>query len=379
MNCHYFANNLCRSCGLLEKPEAERTPHKEARLRAAVTTALGTVEPLEPLWCPQSVFPSRSKAKLSVSGTLDAPVIGLVDRSFAGTELLDCPLHFPELNQLAAFVKGLVKPYQLTPYDIKTRRGELKGLILKANDDASQVLLRFVLRSTDAVGRLRKAVPEIQAAHPFVTVISANIQPVPAAILEGPQEVLLTDEHVIWEKFGERKLAFGPQSFAQVTPETARALYAYVAEQLAAAPNSGLLDLYCGVGGYSIASAATLNWGHGVELSSQAIDCARLAAQANQLPQLKFTSGDVLDFLKSYSGPKADAVVVNPPRRGLSREIIERLAALSPARIIYSSCNPETLLRDLALFAPLYRVERLAPFDMFPLTEHVEVVATLVR
>ena len=377
MNCHYFANNLCRSCPQLELPEAERAPAKMARLRSSVQAALGTAEALTSLWSPREVFPSRSKAKLSVTGTLERPVLGLVDRNINATELLNCPLHFPRLNQIAALVKTLIAPCKLTPYDIKERRGELKGLILKANHDSSQILLRFVLRSTDAVGRIRKILPTIQAAHPEVKVISCNIQPIPAAVLEGPEEIVLTEQTVIWEIFGAVELAFGPQSFAQVTPETARALYAHVAARLATTPGMGLLDLYCGVGGFSISSAASLKWGHGVELSTQAIDCAQRAAKKNGLTQLNFSHGDVAELLKTYSGPRPDAVVVNPPRRGLSPEIIEYIKALQPRQIIYSSCNPETLLRDLKLFMPRYQVLQLAPFDMFPLTEHVEVVATL--
>lgn len=377
--CDYFIQKKCRSCGLLALPEAERTLHKEQKLKKDVREVLGEGITIAPFWQPKKIFPSRSKAKLSVAGTVKEPVIGLVDLSLESTELLDCPLHLPQLNELLHFIKTRIVEHKIAPYHIKRQQGELKSLILKSNDSGSEVIVRFVLRSQDALSKVKKAARETQKQFSFVKVVSVNIQPLPAAILEGEEEIFLTENKTIWESLGKYKMAFHPQSFAQVTPETTGALYRHVVETLKKASVRSMLDLFCGVGGFSIAAADTLKWGHGVELSSQAVECANLSCVENKIDNLKFETADVEKFIEIYAGPVPDAVLVNPPRRGISSSIIDRVKTLGPRVIVYSSCNPTTLLRDLKLLSPQYSVKNLSPFDMFPLTEHLEVVAFLEK
>lgn len=377
--CDYFDRNQCRSCSLLALPANQRTHHKSQKLETLVHETLSFAVPTKPLWEPKGIFPSRNKVKVSVSGTMKAPIIGLVDRSLQSTELLDCPLHLPQLNELLHFLKKIIPEYKLAPYHIERKQGELKGFILKSNETGSEVILRFVLRSNDALSKVKRAAREIQKSFPFVKVISANIQPLPAALLEGPEEILLTEAGHVWEQFAGVKLAFQPQSFSQVTHETAQALYAFVAQTIRENSIHSMLDLFCGVGGFSLLAASSLECGHGVELSSQAIESAKLACTENKFRNLTFECADVEQYLKAYKGPVPDAVLFNPPRRGLSLTMIEQVKAMAPKWVLYSSCNPETLLRDIKLFGTQYKVNTLAPFDMFPLTEHLEVVALLEK
>ncbi len=312
---------------------------------------------------------------MSVTGVLDAPCIGILDASLSGQELLDCPLHLPLINRTLAVVKGLIAPLKLIPYDISSRRGELKYLILHASRDQTQIMLRFVLRSTEAVARIRKAYSQLKAEIPELCSVSANIQPIPHAIVEGEEELLLGGDGILWEQYNSLSLAFAPQSFSQVTPETAEALYAYVTGLVREVAPRSLLDLFCGVGGFSLHGAQSVPTVTGVELSAQAIHCATLGAERNGLPHATFVSSPVDQFLAGSVSP-IDVVICNPPRRGLSAATIEQIAKLAPQRFIYSSCNPESLFRDLAMLKG-YRVISLAPFEMFPLTEHLEVVACL--
>lgn len=377
--CPYFNRGQCRSCSLLDQPAERRALDKFTRFAASVNESLGAGASISPLWQPSRVFPSRTKAKFSVSGNMKEPVIGLTDQNQRSVELLDCPLHLPELNEVLPFIKNGISAHKIAPYHIERQQGELKGLILKSNEDGSQVLLRFVLRSKEALSRVKRLAREIHKEFPFVKVISVNIQPLPAAILEGEEEVFLTGEKVIWESFAGVKMAFQPQSFSQVTHETAEALYSHVAGLLAQTSTKSLLDLFCGVGGFSLIASPRLEWGKGVELSKQAIECAALSCKENGISNLAFEAGDVEKYLAEYSGERPEAILFNPPRRGLSPAIIERAVSLEPRVVLYSSCNPETLLRDLKQFEKSYSVKSLAPFDMFPLTEHLEVVALLVR
>jgi len=350
---------------------------KEQRLAEQFRGEFPELFALDPITRPISNFDSRARVKLTVSGTAETPLIGLLDQQFKGIELLDCPLHFPELNKLLHFLKSLISKERLHPYDVVTKTGELKGLSILSNNECSEIILRFVLRSRSLEKRISRTIPEIQQAFPAVKVVSINLQPIAHAISEGPEELILTEQTEISEQYLGRKFVIAPQSFVQVSPSVAEALYARAAEF--AHGRKSFLDLFCGIGGFSIFLAKEIQLGIGVELSEQAIRCAKQAALLNSSQNLEFVAADVLTFLKAYSGEHPELIVVNPPRRGLSEEIITEITRLGPEQILYSSCNPKTLINDLRTLSKDYKLERVAPFDMFPLTEHLEVLVSLTR
>ena len=245
------------------------------------------------------------------------------------------------------------------------------------NHDASQGILRFVLRSSEAVPRIRKILATIQAQHPWVSVVSCNIQPLPAAILEGPNEEILTERREMDVTYNNIALSFMPQSFMQVTHEIASALYDRAASYVRGRSFSHALDLFCGVGGFSLSIASSVGKITGVEVSHMAIESARHSATRLGIPHASFFVDDVESFLKQSLSDAVDLVIVNPPRRGLSEGIRNELLKLSPSTIIYSSCDPETFARDVRHLTQRYRLKLIAPFDMFAMTDHCEVLGIL--
>lgn len=376
LNCYYFTNNLCRSCSQLTLLENLRVEDKLLSFRKLTTPLLTSTTEILTLRQPSTVFPSRSKAKLSVSGTLLNPIIGLLDKKFKGIELLNCPLHLPCINQLLQSLPQIIKDYQLKPYDILSRTGELKGIIVNSNRTASEMMLRFILRSKEAIPRIRKAVLEIQTAHPTLKVVSANIQSIPNQVPEGPEEHLLSEQELIWETYAELRFAFTAQCFSQVTPEIAEALYQYVQTIVKSAKPKLVVDLYCGVGGFSLFAAKYAEQVIGIELSSWSIACAKKSAEKNDILNAVFIQADSNNLRSALGKRPIDLLICNPPRRGLSLEVIDQLKELRPKEIVYSSCNLETLVRDIELLKD-YELKSLAPFEMFPLTRHLEVVAHL--
>jgi 23S rRNA (uracil747-C5)-methyltransferase len=283
------------------------------------------------------------------------------------------------IQKLCHDVSGFISTAALTPYDIIKRTGELKGAIIVVNHDFSQGILRFVLRSSEAITRIHKIIPTIQANHPWVQVVSCNIQSLPAAILEGPEEIILTSTTSIQERYGETSVFFSPQSFMQVTHEVAKNLYDTAATYVRSRRFSTALDLFCGVGGFSFSIAPFVKEVVGVELSKDAIQSAIRAAPLNSCPAPSFYAADVEHFLNTEKLDGVDLVVTNPPRRGLSEGIIEKLKKIQPASILYSSCNPETFARDMQLIRShtSYQLTSLRAFDMFPLTSHWELLGTI--
>ncbi len=383
--CRHYDSGACRSCSLLSYAgEAETFPAfaqklgdlKEGAFREGAAQVLGSGAPVQPLFRPKNIIGSRSKLKAAVAGTVENPSAGLIDENFCGIDLPDCPLHLPLLNELLDAARRLIGSYRLFPYDIAARRGELKNIIIMCNRLQSEAAIRFVLRSREALPRVKKAVRELMLNFPQVKAASVNLQPLPAAILEGPEEILISENKFIREDYGCCRVALQPGSFMQVTPETAAALYAYVSGKIAAAGAASVLDLFCGAGAFLLASAPHIVEGTGFEISESAVDSARHAAAEQQIKNLSFERID-LENSAAPAGMKPDAVIVNPPRRGLGEVSLSAVTALNPAHIIYSSCNPVTLYRDLLLLRPRYELVELKPFDMFPMTEHLEAVAVL--
>lgn len=174
--CAYFKENICRSCTLLEVDYDKQILFKEDVLKKILPES---VKLEASVTSPMSGF--RNKAKLVVSGTIDDPILGLIDR-----EILDCPVHDPAINSILHSLIPFIRLAKLEPYNIGAKKGELKGIILFHGDEA---YLRFVLRSKEGIDRIRKNLPSLLQSHPEITSVSVNIQPVHQAILEGEEEI----------------------------------------------------------------------------------------------------------------------------------------------------------------------------------------------
>ena len=374
--CSYYETHSCRSCTMLRFDNEATYKSGKAKLLTPIVSNLSKEVRVEPFIFSDTLFSSRSKAKLAITGTLSDPCIGLVQfdgENLESSELLECPLHMAQINSVLPLLKEVITEFKLTPYDIKAKKGELKGVIIKISHDASQAILRFIVRSSESVPRIRKAIPKIQRTFPFIKVVSANIQNIPHAVLEGPEETILTAQQYIEESYGEVSLLFGPQSFSQVTHSTALKLYQTVAQLTASVGSKRMLDLFCGVGGFSLLAAHNLHSVQGVELSEDAVHAASMAASKSKITNASFECKDVFEFLKS-STINFDTVITNPPRRGLGNELLSLLPGTGAKHFIYSSCNPITFLKDYETLKENFALRSIQPFDMFPLTEHIELL-----
>ena len=376
-HCPYFSAATCNSCALLGIRSGSRVSTKESTVLKALAERGIAPSKTEPIRIPKSPWGSRCKTKVSVTGTLDSPTLGIVRSDLSTQDLCECPLTPPPVQKLLATLKGVIKRASLTPYDIQERTGELKNIIVTHNHDFSQGILRFVLRSAEAIPRVTKSISDIQSAHPWVTVVSCNIQPIPAAILEGPEEKILTERSMMEVIYNEITLSFLPQSFMQVTHEIAAALYKRAAAYVQEGSFSNALDLFCGVGGFSLSIAPFVSTITGVELSSMAVESAARSAESLSITHAHFIAEDVEAFLRRGIHRDIDLIIVNPPRRGLSEGIRQELLRVGARSIIYSSCDPETFARDIKDLSTRYDLKVVAPFDMFPMTGHCEVLGIL--
>lgn len=374
MHCALYDAGRCRSCQWLELPPEQQLADKMADLRSLLAEC-PVATWCEPVSGPEAGF--RNKAKMVVSGSVERPLLGMLHRDGNPEDLTDCPLYPASFAPVFALLKPFIARAGLTPYQVARRRGELKYLLLTESRLDGGMMLRFVLRSEAKLAQLRAALPWLQAQLPQLKVITANIQPVHMAIMEGEQEIFLTPQQALAERFNDVPLWIRPQSFFQTNPEVASRLYATTRDWVRQLPVDHMWDLFCGVGGFGLHCATPQMRLTGIEIAPEAIACARQSAAELGLSNLRFQALDSTRFATG-EGEVPQLVLVNPPRRGIGSELCDYLSRMAPPYIIYSSCNARTMAKDIAQLAG-YRTERVQLFDMFPHTAHYEVLTLLVR
>lgn len=372
MQCSYFDAGACRSCGLMGVPHQQQVADKERHCRDLLARH-PDLRWLPPFAGPGSGY--RNKAKMVVGGTVDAPTLGILDAEGHGVDLRACGICSPGLRAVLPVLASFVTRAALTPYDVATRTGELKHLLV-TESATGELMLRFVLRSQEPVTRIRKHLPALLGEQPQLRVVSVNLQPAHAAVLEGEREILLSDASTLPMLVDGLVLHLPPQSFFQTNTAVAAALYAQVGGWVDEVSPASVWDLYCGVGGFALRCAAPGRSVLGVETSAEAVAGARLSAEQAGAA-VTFVAGDATDYATT-ARDVPDLVIVNPPRRGIGERLSRWLEHSSAHHVVYSSCNAVTLARDLAAM-PSLRPRQARVLDMFPQTSHYEVAVLLER
>ncbi|WP_298749298.1 methyltransferase domain-containing protein [uncultured Serinicoccus sp.] len=384
MQCDYFDAGVCRSCTLMGEPYPAQLAAKQS---SVATTLVPWVSPgawSAPAPSPESGF--RNKAKLVVAGRRGTPTVGILDRAGRGVDLRGCGLYEPGLRTAVLDLAERLPASGLTPYDVPTRQGELKHVLL-THSPAGELMARFVLRSPGQRRRVVELVDDLRAgaggAGPQVRVASLNLQPEHKAVLEGEAEEVLTPQRTLPVQVAGLTLHLGTRSFFQTNTSVAAELYRQVAAWVDELDPGRLWDLYCGVGGFALHTSAPGREVVGVERSAEAV---RSALRSREDPALRgrtagttFVAGDATAYARSARpADRPDVLVVNPPRRGVGAELADWVETSGVPHVVYSSCAASSLARDLARM-PSYAVRHARLFDMFPQTGHHEVALLLDR
>ncbi|MEO7420849.1 MAG: methyltransferase domain-containing protein [Ornithinibacter sp.] len=377
MQCDFFDAGRCRSCTLMGTPYAGQLAAKAALAADRLAATAPGLTWLEPCASAESHY--RNKAKLVVAGSAGQPTFGILDDRGRGVDLRGCGLYEPGLAATFDPLHRFVCDLGIEPYDVPARRGELKHVIV-THSPTGEHLVRFIVRSRDSVDLLRRALPALLTSLPSARVVTANILPEHKAVLEGDTEVALTEDVLMRMPVGEVPLMLGPRAFFQTNTAVAAALYRQAVTWADSVEAGTVWDLYCGVGGFALHLAAEHRRVVGVETSEEAIDAARAAHRLTlghrPTGTVQFVVGDATVDLPPGSRP--DLVVVNPPRRGIGERLAAWLDSTTATHLIYSSCNVESLRRDLAAM-PSWHASEARLFDMFPQTAHQEVMVLLHR
>ncbi|WP_423462746.1 23S rRNA (uracil(747)-C(5))-methyltransferase RlmC [Promicromonospora sp. MS192] len=389
MQCPHYDAGRCHSCTLLEIDYPTQVLDKERHVAALLEPVSADLTWLPAVRSAESGF--RNKAKMVVSGSVAEPVLGILDGAGRGVDLTDCGLYPAALQAsfgpLAAFVtRANLEPYQVSGRGKRVQqRGELKYVLVTLSPDG-ELMVRFVLRSQEAVARIRKHLAWLQAELPALAVATANVQPAHAAVLEGDLEIPLTERTTLPMRIDDITLDLRPQSFFQTNTAVATELYRQARAWVDEVRPASLWDLYCGVGGFALHCAAPGRAVTGIEISAEAVTAAsataarlRDGAAGERFADVGFAAGDATEFAVGPGAPALpDMVIVNPPRRGIGADLARWLESSGIDHVLYSSCNATTLAKDLAEM-PSLRPVRGRLLDMFPQTSHYEVLVLLER
>ncbi|QNS15011.1 23S rRNA (uracil(747)-C(5))-methyltransferase RlmC [Mannheimia bovis] len=387
LNCSHFERGTCTSCQWLEIPYASQLSKKDADLKRLISPFIlqNKTEILPLVSSPISYF--RNKAKMVVSGSVERPILGILkDQNDAqsGIDLTDCSLYPASFSGLFPILKDFIARAGLVPYNIAKKKGELKYILITESRFNQSLMLRFVVRSEAKRALVERELPKLLEKLPPNSVVSLNIQPQHAAVLEGETEIFLTEHKVIEEYFNDIPLFIRPQGFFQTNPFVASQLYLTAQQWIETLPIQKCWDLFCGVGGFGLHCAKALSEKNpnveltGIEISASAIESATKSANALGLKNVKFASLDSTQFALNEAGLTPDLVIVNPPRRGIGKPLAEFLNDLGSPYLIYSSCNAQSMAKDFAALTN-YELHKVQLFDMFPHTSHYETLTFLIK
>lgn len=289
-------------------------------------------------------------------------------------DLQGCRVSEPPLDDVQRELLALLADGNVEPFDEKTGQGQLRYAILRANH-LGEVLVTLVTPSRELPGgeKLARALMERRRD---VVGVAQNVNAQKSNVILGPEDLPLHGQAHLSDKVGSAFVRLSPTAFFQVNREVATLLYNDV---LAASSLSGterVVDCYTGVGGMALNMASRAAEVIGIEENPHAIEDARASAALNHATRTRFVCGDAAAELAKLDA--ADVLVLNPPRRGCAREVLDAAVELSPRIVLYVSCNPETLVRDLAYLSGRNLVARsIRPYDMLPQTPHVEALAVV--
>lgn len=376
MNCHYYQAGACRSCTLIQTPYSQQLASKQEKAQQLLAP-WPSVSWHPPVASAQEDF--RNKAKLVVTGSSQQPKLGILGPKFEGQDLRDCPLYTPQIRQAIPVLEELIRRAKLTPYSVAQKKGELKN-ILVTSSDRGQLMVRFVLRSKKLLVAIRSQLDWLQGQLPQLEVVSINLLREHVALVEGPEEIILTQAKTLPMQVGGLTLHLRPQSFFQTNTAIASALYQRGASWVKQAAPASLWDLYCGVGGFALFAAQQLGPDSrvtGIEISTEAIASAQRTVAEAGLSGIDFIAQDATSYALE-SGQVPQMLVMNPPRRGIGQQLAQWVEASGIEQVVYSSCNVESFAKDLAAM-PSYRPVEGQVMDMFPHSSHFEAIFRLER
>jgi len=293
-----------------------------------------------------------------------------------------CLLFSLQINKLVSYLEEQLSLQKVTVYNSKTERGNLRNILIRESRSTGETMIIFATKE-DNLGFDQNVLNNLVRTFPQVVSIYQNINRSPKAILIGKDFRLLKGKTDLEDALGPFKFKISPRSFFQVNAAQAEILNEKVLEYANLSGEETVIDSYCGTATISIYAAKQAQKVYGIEVEKSAVRDAKINCELNGISNLKLFSGKAEEWLYKWrrSGEEVHLIIVDPPRRGCSSKVLKGVIKIKPKKILYVSCNPATLARDLKYLTKNddYKLKKVLPIDMFPQTSHIECIASLER
>ena len=294
-------------------------------------------------------------------------------------DIESCQIENQESDAIIREVKGLLKSFRIKTYDEDTGYGLLRHVLVRKGYYTGEIMVVLVLASLILPSK-NNFVKALRKNHPDITTVVINVNDKRTSMVLGERNITVYGKGFIEDKLCGATFRISPNSFYQVNPEQTEKLYEKAISYAKLTGKEKVIDAYCGTGTIGIIAAKAAKEVYGVELNKDAIKDAITNAKRNEIKNIRFINDDAGKYMVSLAEQKEkiDVVIMDPPRSGSDEAFLSSVVKLSPKRIVYVSCNPETLARDLKyLVKKGYAVTEATPYDMFPHTAHTEMVVAL--
>ena len=371
----------CGGCDLRHVDYKKTLEMKQNAVQSLVNKTLKNKIKVEETLGMEEPYFYRNKAQYPVGiDKNDNPVIGVfANRTHEIIPIKECFIQNKQSQKLAKFVLDFIKENNISVYNEKTGKGLIRHIVTKVGIRTNEIMLIIVING-QSIPKEKELVKEVLEKFPNVKTIVKNINKKNTNVIMGNKNINLYGNGFIQDILGDYKFKISPLSFYQVNPIQAEKLYNIGVQEAGISKNDIVFDLYCGIGTISIFMAKFAKMVYGIEIVEEAIKDAKENAKLNNINNTEFIAGDVENILDDLINNKKiipDVIMIDPPRKGLDNKSVENILKIKSKKIVYISCNPASLVRDLAKLEEIYDINMIKPIDLFPFSKHCEVCTVL--
>lgn len=369
----------CGGCQLLDLDYYKQLAEKQRRVEKLISK-YGKVDKIIGMDNPYNY---RNKIHAAFSHDRKGNIISGIyeEKSHRVVNLDNCYLENEKADEIIVTIRKMLKSFKLKAYDEDTGYGFLRHVLIRTAHLTGQILVVLVT-GTNIFPSKNNFIRELRRQHPEITTIVQNINDKRTSMVLGERNVVLYGKGYIEDELCGKRFRISPKSFYQVNSVQTEILYKKAIEYAKLTGSEKVIDAYCGIGTISIVVADYAKEVVGVELNGDAIKDAIINKKQNKAGNVRFIKADAGKFMKDMAdaGEKCDVVFMDPPRTGSTEEFMDSVIEMSPEKVVYVSCEPETLARDLSYITKRgYSMKRAVPVDMFPMTVGVETVVELEK
>jgi 23S rRNA (uracil1939-C5)-methyltransferase len=373
----------CGGCSYRHISYEEELAMKRDKVKSAFSKLSGLELEVFPVLPSEIINHYRNKAQFPIGSNgqrvITAGFYTLRTHNIIGID--HCLIQNPVFSEILLVVKEFIVKNNITVYDEIRHRGLVRNLFLRSGRGTGEMMLCLVING-DSLPKSDVLIHIIKQRFPNIKSLILNINKVKTNVILGEKCITLYGKDKIEDVLDGLKFNISPLSFYQVNPSQTEVLYHKALELCDLKGTETVLDLYCGIGTITLFLAKKAKMVYGAEIIEEAIEDAEENAKMNNIKNVEFICGDAEEAAAIFEekGIKPDIIVIDPPRKGCSEELLNIMAKMQPQKIVYISCDPATLARDVKILTDLgYSTNKAYPVDMFPRTPHVEVVTLLSR